>query len=250
MSLSNVYVPKIYKSTPVTTSKTITTSTTTTTTTTIESSSITCNVNVISDASGSCYIQMGSTIVICSVHGPQSRTFSSHVNVNDSTGIFECECHYAPFAYNDDIDKRNINALERNMASIIKDSIEISIKLEKYPKTSILLYIVILQSGGLENDTSVAINAGSLALADASIELSDLVTSCVLDINHQNNNDKDKGKCIISFMLTLEEITQLWFQGKLNINDINYMTNDAKQKCLIIRKIMKETLIQKVLKLK
>ena len=238
--LSNLYLPKTFSSTEAVSS--------------LSSSSILLefNLNVVSDAIGSSYVKIGKSMVICSVHGPQSRTYSN--NIDDSTGIFECECHYAPFAYKDDIDKRKKNELERNMTYIIKDSLEKSIKLEKYPKTSILLYIVILQSDELENDTSTAINAGSLALADASIELSDLVTSCTILNNNNNNNNNnnlnDKGICMIAFMLSLEEITQIWFQGRLDMNEIINMTTDAKQKCSIIKDIMKRTLIEKVLKLK
>lgn len=240
--LSNLYIPKTFSSSEDITSPSS------------SSSSIPYhefNLNVVSDSIGSSYVKIGKSMVICSVHGPQSRTYANNIHLNDSIGIFECECHYAPFAYNDDIDKRKKNELERNMTFIIKDSLEKSVKLEKYPKTSILLYIVILQSDELENDTSTAINAGSLALADASIELSDLVTSCTISNNDKDNYSNDlEGMCMIAFMLSLEEITQIWFQGRLDVNEIVNMTNQAKQKCLMIKDIMRQKLIEKVLKLK
>lgn len=47
---------------------------------------------------------------------------------------------------------------------------------QTFPKANVDVYCLVVESGG--SDTAVAITAASLALADAGIEMYDLVTAC------------------------------------------------------------------------
>ena len=67
----------------------------------------------------------------------------------------------------------------------MKASIESAVKLSSYPKSVISLHIMILESDVVlsgnnchYNDYNAAVIVASLALADASIEMYDIVSSC------------------------------------------------------------------------
>ena len=51
-----------------------------------------------------------------------------------------------------------------------------------FPKSNVDVYCLVLESGG--SDVAVAISAASLALADAGIEMYDLVSACSVVISH------------------------------------------------------------------
>jgi exosome complex component MTR3 len=62
------------------------------------------------------------------------------------------------------------------MSETMQMALAPSIQLDKIPKSSVDVFALILESGG--SDLAVAITAASVALADASIELFDLVPAC------------------------------------------------------------------------
>jgi hypothetical protein len=62
------------------------------------------------------------------------------------------------------------------MASCLAAALEPAVDLSKLPKSVVDVYILILEAGGAE--AAVAATAASLALADAGIEMLDLVAAC------------------------------------------------------------------------
>lgn len=65
---------------------------------------------------------------------------------------------------------------ERDISSIVQAGLEAAVQLDKFPKANVDVYCLVLESGG--SDTALALTAASLALADAGIEMYDLVAAC------------------------------------------------------------------------
>jgi len=63
----------------------------------------------------------------------------------------------------------------------MSEALSVAIRLEKYPKSSIDIFVIVLQDDG--GAFAAAINCASLALADAGIEMFDLV-SCANAVFH------------------------------------------------------------------
>ena len=61
-------------------------------------------------------------------------------------------------------------------STLIAQALELSIPLEKYPKAAIDVHIFVLESSG--GVVGTATTCASLALADAGVELFDLVAAC------------------------------------------------------------------------
>ena len=68
------------------------------------------------------------------------------------------------------------NDEERDMCRQLLVTLEAAVLLHTFPKSNVDVYCLILESAG--SDLAVCISAASLALADAGIEMTDLVSAC------------------------------------------------------------------------
>eukprot|EP01129_Flabellula_baltica_P010509 TRINITY_DN4449_c0_g1_i2.p1 TRINITY_DN4449_c0_g1~~TRINITY_DN4449_c0_g1_i2.p1 ORF type:complete len:168 (+),score=38.81 TRINITY_DN4449_c0_g1_i2:40-543(+) len=104
---------------------------------------------VVSQASGSSYIEMNNTKVICAVYGPK-KSDSSYA----STGKIECSFKYATFAKKGRRMEHRPNEAEQEIALIVSQSISVAVDLAKYPKSIIDINIIILECDGSEVSTA------------------------------------------------------------------------------------------------
>jgi len=123
---------------------------------------------VIGDASGSAIVQFGNTQVIVSVWGPNQSKESGY---NNACSLM-CDFKYAPFALAKR-EKRGRRTVEQQMSRILEQTIGESIIKEQYPKAVIECYINVVECDG--SAFPIAMTAVSLALADAGIEMYDVV---------------------------------------------------------------------------
>lgn len=65
---------------------------------------------------------------------------------------------------------------ERELSGTVQAALQSAVQRHTFPKSNVDVYCLVLESGG--SDAAVAITAASLALADAGIEMYDLVSAC------------------------------------------------------------------------
>ena len=65
---------------------------------------------------------------------------------------------------------------EKDMSSQMVGALEAAVLAHTFPKSNVDVYCLVLESGG--SDLAVCISAASLALADAGVEMRDLVSAC------------------------------------------------------------------------
>jgi len=118
-----------------------------------------CEFGMINDATGSALLHVGETIVVCSVHGPRPITGGAFA----SLGKLECDFKFAPFAIPTNLSNNDsVVSLERMYSSIMLDTLQSTIRLERYPKAIISVHAVVLREGG--GGLAAAITCGSLVL--------------------------------------------------------------------------------------
>lgn len=128
-------------------------------------------VDVTLQANGSAVVELGGTKVLASVHGPRG---ASNLNFSESA-VLSCDVKFAAFAaptrrdYAQDDD-------ERKLSLTLQSALAPAVRLAKYPKSSIDVSVLVLQSSG--SALAAAVTCASLALAAAGIEMFDLVTCC------------------------------------------------------------------------
>lgn len=199
----------------------------------------------VSSASGSAYAEFGNTKVIVSVFGPRE---SKKAMMYSDVGRLNCNVSYTTFA----TPIRGQGGDNKDFSSMLHKALEGAIILESFPKTTVDVFALVLESGG--SDLPVIISCASLALADAGIMLYDLITSVsvccigknlVIDPVSEEENNQD-GSFMIACMPSRDEVTQLTLTGEWSTPQINEATQLCLDACKKLGKIMRSCLKEAV----
>ena len=202
-------------------------------------------VGVLSNADGSAYIEQGKNKILAAIYGPH-EVHPKHLALADRS-LLKCRYHMAPFS----VDERKSPAPSRRdieLSMVIRQALEPSIFLEYYPRTSIDLYIEILQAHG--GTRCAGITVASLALADGGIPLRDLTVACaagkvegklVVDLS-DDEDKKGEADVPLAFMPNLNAITLLQMDGQLTVTEFEKVVDLALEGCKQLYKIQKESL--------
>ncbi len=202
-------------------------------------------VGVLSNADGSAYIEQGKNKILAAFYGPH-EVHPKHLALPDRS-LLKCRYHMAPFS----VDERKSPAPSRRdieLSMVIRQALEPSIFLEYYPRTSIDLFIEILQAHG--GTRCAGITVASLALADGGIPLRDLTVACaagkvegklVVDLS-DDEDKKGEADVPIAFMPNLNAITLLQMDGQLTVSEFEKVVDLALEGCKQLYKIQKESL--------
>ena len=202
-------------------------------------------VGVLSNADGSAYIEQGKNKILAAIYGPH-EVHPKHLALADRS-LLKCRYHMAPFS----VDERKSPAPSRRdieLSMVIRQALEPSIFLEYYPRTSIDLFIEILQAHG--GTRCAGITVASLALADGGIPLRDLTVACaagkvegklVVDLS-DDEDKKGEADVPLAFMPNLNAITLLQMDGQLTVTEFEKVVDLALEGCKQLYKIQKESL--------
>ena len=205
-------------------------------------------VGVLPNADGSAYLEQGKNKILVGVYGPK-EAHPRHIAKQDRA-VIQCRYHMAPFS----VDERKSPAPSRRdveLSKVIREALEPAVFLEYYPKTSIQVYIEILQADG--GTRCAGITTASLALADAGIPMRDLVVACAagkadgkLMVDLMDTEDKvGEADVPVAFMPNLNAITLLQMDGNLSVDEFENAINMALDGCKQLYALQKEALKSK-----
>ncbi|XP_034281594.1 exosome complex component MTR3 [Pantherophis guttatus] len=133
-------------------------------------------VGLLSQAKGSAYVELdGGTKVLCSVAGPREAAGAGGVP-SEQRGRLVCDFRRAPFSGRGA--RSRPGEKEPELALALQEALEPAVRLARYPRAQLEVSALLLQDGG--SSLAAALCAAGLALADAGIELYDLVAACAL----------------------------------------------------------------------
>src|SRR5689334_12294964 len=205
-------------------------------------------VGVVKNADGSAFIEFGRNKIIAAVYGPR-EVHPKHMALPDRC-ILRCRYHMSPFS----TDTRKNPAPSRReveISKVMRESLEPALILEDYPRAAIDLFVEVLQADG--GSRCAGIIAASVALADAGINMRDLVSACaagrlgdniVLDINDLEDKEGD-ADMPVAYLPNVEQITLLQLDGKLSSTQFNECLNKAIDGCKAVYEIQKDALMKK-----
>jgi exosome complex component RRP41 len=205
-------------------------------------------VGVLGNADGSAYIEQGKNKILAAVYGPH-EVHPKHLSLPDRS-LLRCRYHMAPFS----VEERKSPApsrREHEISKVIRESLEPAIFLEYYPRTSIDLFIEVLQADG--GTRCAGVTAASLALADAGIPMRDLIVACAsgkiegqLAVDLSDAEDK-KGEADVpvAFMPNLNAITLLQMDGQLTLEEFEKAIELSLEGCKQLYALQKEALKSK-----
>jgi exosome complex component RRP41 len=205
-------------------------------------------VGIIKNADGSAFIEFGKNKIIVAVYGPR-EVHPKHMALPDRC-ILRCRYHMSPFS----TDTRKNPAPSRReveISKVMREALEPALMLEDYPRAAIDVYVEVLQADGGSRCAGIA--AASVALADAGINMCDIVAACaagkvddkiVLDIN--DTEDKEGGADMpVAYMPHLDQMTLLQLDGILTAEQFNECLDMAIKGCKMVYQIQKQALMHK-----
>ena len=205
-------------------------------------------VGVLENADGSAYLEQGKNKILAGVYGPK-EAHPRHIAKQDRA-VIQCRYHMAPFS----VQERKHPAPSRRdveLSKVIRESLEPAVFLEYYPKTSIQVYIEVLQADG--GTRCAGITVAALALADAGIPMRDLVVACAagkadgkLIVDLMDTEDKVGDADVpVAFMPNLNAITLLQMDGNLSVEEFEGAVGMAIDGCKQLYALQKEALKSK-----
>ena len=200
-------------------------------------------VGAIAKSVGSAYMEAGRSKIMCAVYGPRPDTRASHfVDV----GRIYCQVRFAPFC---GLDVAIAERLEKELPLLVRPALETAVLLNRFPKSVIEIYLLVLE---LEGDvSSLAITCSSMALADAGIEMYDLVAACsvvkrssgdvVVDPSRADL-EGHTGYVLTSLMPSRGEITQYSQHGTWDVDALQKGTDLSLEGARQIHTLMRQVL--------
>ncbi len=130
-------------------------------------------VGIFKRADGSAMFRFGNTVAVAAVYGP--RALHPKFMQDPQRAILRCRYNMAPFSTEERI-RPGTSRRSVEISKIMTDALSQVIFFEEFPKTAIDVFVEILQADS--STRCAALNAASLALADAGIPMQDLIASC------------------------------------------------------------------------
>lgn len=147
---------------------------------------------VLKRADGSAYVEWGKNKILAAVYGPR-EAHPRHLQ-DSAKAIIQCRYNMAPFSVTDrkrpGPDRRSVE-----ISKIISEAFEGVVMTELFPRSSIDVFIEVLQANA--GTRCAGITAAAVALADAGIPMKDLVVgvaagkvddTVVLDLGKEEDN--------------------------------------------------------------
>uniref|UniRef100_A0A7S2A982 Exoribonuclease phosphorolytic domain-containing protein n=1 Tax=Trieres chinensis TaxID=1514140 RepID=A0A7S2A982_TRICV len=251
---------------------------------------------VLSSSDGSALVELGQTKVICSVRGPRPAGASSLSGGGagdfQEGGILRCEVRFAhgfgvrpetaAAACHSSIDSAHTSGGAGGgpgqTAAVAEDEVELSrqlydaivpaVRLEELRKSAVDLYCSVLQADGSVLPACVA--AASIALADASIEMDDLITCCgaaaIAEKGKGGGEDREDslaplalladpseeettlavGTVTLAMLPNFREVTMWEMTGRLSQADSTAAIELCRDGCATMHRLMRKCIVEGV----
>jgi len=205
---------------------------------------------VVPNADGSASIEQGQTKITVAVYGPR-EVFPRHLS-DPNKAYLECKYDMAAFS-TPERSRPGASRRSTEISKIMRDALTPAIFLEKYPKTKIDVYAEVTNANA--GTRCAAITAAAVALADAGIEMRDIVSSVasgkadgklVLDMFELEDN-YGEADVPMAMMPRTGEITLLQMDGELTKDEVVEMVRMNIEACKNIYELQKKALHEKYL---
>jgi len=197
---------------------------------------------VLNRADGSAYLEWGENKVLAAVYGP--REAHPRHRQDPTRALVQCRYNMAAFSVSDrkrpGPDRRSVE-----ISKVISEAFSFVVFREQFPRTSVDIFIEVLQA---EAGTRCAgLTAASVALADAGIPMRDLVVSCatgkadgelILDPGKEEDN-RGQADMPLAVVTRTEDIVLLQMDGHLTQEELKKamrMSIDACKEIYVIQK--------------
>lgn len=207
---------------------------------------------VIKRADGSAYFKIGNTVAYAAVYGP--RELHPKFLQNPERGILRCSYNMMPFSGQGERVRPGQNRRAREIALVTEKALLPVINLENYPNTVVDVFIELPQTDA--GSRCAGICAAAIALADAGIEMKDLIGAVsvgrvddkiVVDLDYAEEAHEEGGTADIPVAIipSTGEITLLQMDGEITQEEMIQALEMVKDAVLEINVAQKNALKHK-----
>lgn len=218
---------------------------------------------VISQAKGSAYIEYRNTKVICSAFDPREIPNRSEFCIN---GELFVDFRFATFANKRRSTFRR-DPEEVELSDCLKRALEPAVCRHEFPNFQVDVYALVLQNDG--SALAAAVTCASLALADASVPMYDLVTAASVVVYNNielmdptvveesvctmvpplvdAGNCDERGQMTLAFMGNLKQVVNVSQCGVMEVERITQLTDRLVEQCLKIYPLSQRCLVKTLL---
>jgi exosome complex component RRP41 len=205
-------------------------------------------VGILDKADGSAYVEHGKNKILAAVYGPR-EAHPKHIALADRA-VIRCRYHMAPFS----TEERKSPAPSRReleLSKVIREALEPTIMSEYYPRSTIDIFIEVLQADA--GTRCAGITAASLALADAGVPMRELVAGCaagkvdgrvVLDLSDIEDK-QGEADLPVALLPKSNMVSLLQMDGSLTEDEFNQALEMSTAACRKIYELQREALRQK-----
>ena len=202
-------------------------------------------VGVLKQADGSASIRQGKTYIVAAVYGPR-ELHPRHLTLNDRAYL---RVTYRMTTFSVPDRKRPApSRREREISMVIANALKPVLFLEEFPKAVVDIFVTVIQADG--GTRCAAINAASLALADAGLPMRSLVPSVAVGkadgqllVDLGDEEDKyGEGDVPIAILPHTEEIVLLQQDGSFTREEIMEGLQMGVTACKYLHELQKDTL--------
>jgi len=140
---------------------------------------------------------------------------------------------------------------EIEISKVVREALEPALILTEYPRTAIAVYLEVLQADG--GSRCAGLTASSLALADAGINMRDLVVGCaagkiagqvVLDLDDVEDKEGE-ADMPLAIMPNLGNVTLLQIDGNFTHEEFEKAFGLAREGCMNIYDVARRALTER-----
>lgn len=213
---------------------------------------ISAKAGVIQRANGSAMFQIGKTVALAAVYGPRElHPKSMH---NPKTGILRCVYEMMPFSGSGERVRPGPNRRSKEISMVTEKALLPVLDLKDYPNSVVDIFINFPQTDA--GSRCAGICAASIALADAGIQMKDLVCAVavgkvddkvVVDLNY--DEEAYEGGPVADIPMALVpstgEISLLQMDGEISKDDLIKALETGKKKLMDIYEVQQKALKEK-----
>ncbi len=200
---------------------------------------------VLHKADGSAYVEWGLNKVMAGVYGPR-ECHPRHLQ-DTERALVQCNYNMASFSV-DDRKRPGPDRRSHEISKIISEALTHVVFTEYFPRTSIDVYIEVLQANA--GTRCAGLTAASVALADAGVPMRDLVASCaagkvadtmVVDLAKEEDNF-GQADIPVGYVPRTDEVVLLQMDGDLTLDEFDKGLHMAKDACLKVYELQRDAL--------
>ena len=209
--------------------------------------SMSAKVGVIPRADGSAMFQIGKTMAYAAVYGP--RDLHPKFMQNPETGILRVNYNMMPFSGHGNRVRPGGGRRSKEISMVIQNALLPVLNLKEYPNAVVDIFVELPQTDA--GTRCAAITAAAMALADAGLEMKDLVCAVaagrvmdkvVLDLNYLEDSHEDGADIPVAILPNSGKVTLLQMDGEVTREQLKEAITKAKDACKKIYELQKAAL--------